>query len=51
MHWVTCTLPASPPASMLFARVTSLLHTSYLVRRMTVVDKVIMRKMNKESVR
>ena len=31
MHWVTCTLPASPPASMLLARVTSLLHTSYLV--------------------
>ena len=31
MHWVTCTLPASPPASMLLARVTSLLHTSYLI--------------------
>ena len=31
VHWVTCTLPASPPASMLLARVTSLLHTSYLI--------------------
>ena len=31
VHWVTCTLPGSPPASMLLARVTSLLHTSYLI--------------------